>query len=178
MVRYHNIYIYIGHIQMLNNYITVNIISCLQIEKNDSSSRSDPTTTIWFDDLDTLSLIIMEVENYPIWKETTTGDTPVFHFHDCGRKSTLLGTNISYPFWHFWVDEFPFPQVGYGYMLVPWSGYIWILPKDTRDTHTHTPLGQPRYIDWCGIRTWQGSMRSGPFHLGPKNWGDSGAVLF
>jgi len=38
----------------------------------------------------TLSPIIMEVENYPIWKETNIGDTPIFHHfslnHDYGRK--------------------------------------------------------------------------------------------
>ena len=30
-----------------------------------------------------------------------------------GGKCTLLGTNISHPSRHFWVDDCPFPQVGY-----------------------------------------------------------------
>ena len=36
--------------------------------------------------VDTLSPIIMEVDNYPKWKETNIGDTAIFHFHDYGRK--------------------------------------------------------------------------------------------
>ena len=34
----------------------------------------------------TLAPIIMEVENYPQWKETNSGATPIFHFNDYGRK--------------------------------------------------------------------------------------------
>ena len=30
--------------------------------------------------------IIMEVENGCFWKENAIGDTPIFHFHDYGRK--------------------------------------------------------------------------------------------
>ena len=33
-----------------------------------------------------LSPTIMEVDNYRNLKETTIGDTPIFHFNDYGRK--------------------------------------------------------------------------------------------
>ena len=38
----------------------------------------------------TIPPIIMEVEvdeNGPILKETSPGEKPILHFHDCGRKS-------------------------------------------------------------------------------------------
>ena len=38
----------------------------------------------------TLSPIIVEVENYLKWKETNIGNTPIFHFHDYGRKGNRI----------------------------------------------------------------------------------------
>ena len=40
----------------------------------------------------TISPIIMEAENYLIWKEPIL-EGPMFHFHDCGRKSKSPKTN-------------------------------------------------------------------------------------
>ena len=39
---------------------------------------------------------MMEVENYPKWKETHIGDTPIFHFHDYGRKGTSNMNMVDY----------------------------------------------------------------------------------
>ena len=39
--------------------------------------------------LDTLSPIILEVDNHPKWKETNIRDTPIFHVHDYGKKGTF-----------------------------------------------------------------------------------------
>ena len=36
----------------------------------------------------TLPPIIMEVENYPKWKETILLEGHIFHFHDYGRKGS------------------------------------------------------------------------------------------
>ena len=43
----------------------------------------------------TLSPIIMEVENYPKWKETTIGGTHFSLNHDCGRKGISLALHFS-----------------------------------------------------------------------------------
>ena len=45
----------------------------------------------------TLSPIIMEVENYPKWKETIIGETHFALNHDYGRKGISLQNGLSYP---------------------------------------------------------------------------------
>ena len=42
----------------------------------------------------TLSPIIMEVEHGCFWKVTTIGDTPIFDFHDYGRKGNWLVVSL------------------------------------------------------------------------------------
>ena len=56
---------------------------------------------------------------HPIWKRWEASRQkrliyPSFRCQFLGAKtSTLQGTNMSTKKWHFWVDDFPFPKVGY-----------------------------------------------------------------
>ena len=57
----------------------------------------------------------MEVKNGYFWKVFAIGDSPIFHFHNCGRKGcTLPETNsLQNENGCFLYDYFPFWDVAY-----------------------------------------------------------------